>query len=270
MTLVTAVAERHVVVQHRRRGHAMRKSAVAAAITLVLVGAACGDGDGKAGEQSLARSGAAEVTSGAAGIMVTGTGEVRGRPDTLTMSLGVRVTRPTVAVASGDAAAATDGVLASLSAAGVAKEDIQTVAYSIYPQYGPPTSSQTQPQVSGYTVSNVVRVKIRDIAKAGPVIDAAVAAGGNETVVQGVAFSLEDASESIGQARERAWADASAKATALARLAGVPLGAAVEISESTDGGVVRAVSEASAVATPIEPGQVTTSVVITVRFAFGG
>jgi uncharacterized protein YggE len=115
-----------------------------------------------------------------------------------------------------------------------------------------------------------VRVKIRDIAKAGPVIDAAVAAGGDETVVQGGAFSLEDASESIGQARERAWADANAKATALARLAGVPLGAAVQISESTDGGVARAVSEASAAATPIEPGQVTTSVVVTVRFGFGG
>jgi uncharacterized protein YggE len=247
----------------------MRKSIIAAAFALALAGAACGGGDGQGDEQSLARSEAAEGSSSPAGVTVTGIGEVRGRPDTVTMSLGVSVTRPTVAVASGDAATATDGVLAALGAAGIAKEDIQTLDYSIYPQYSPPTGSEARPRVSGYTVSNVVRVKVHDIAKAGPVIDAAVAAGGDEIVVQGVAFSLEDASESIAEARARAWADANAKATALAQLAGVPLGAAVHVSESTDGGVLRGVSDASAVATPIEPGQVTTSVAVTVRFAFG-
>ena len=211
------------------------------------------------------------VADTAPGILVVGLGEVRGRPDTLTLSLGVNVTRPTVSAATADAANAADNVLAALASGGVAKDDTQTRDYAIYPQYATQTSPDAPPKITGYTVTNVVVVKIRDLAKAGAVIDTAAAAGGDEVIVQGVAFTLEDSAALLGQARERAWQDAKAKATELARLAGVPLGAAVQISETTSGGNAPMMAgEAARASTPIEPGLVTTSVVITVRFGLGG
>lgn len=254
------------------------------AVCMLAASSCAGDDDGDAlpifagGLQSggvglsSAQPGTPLAGDAAPGIVVTGMGEVRGRPDTLTLSLGVNVTRKTVGEATADAATAADKVLAALAASGVAKDDTQTRDYSIYPQYAPQTSPDGPPRITGYTVSNVVVVKIRDLAKAGAVIDAAAAAGGDEVIVQGVAFTLEDASALVGQARERAWQDAKAKAGDLARLAGVPLGAAVQISETTSGGSppVMASGEAARASTPIEPGLVTTSVVITVRFALAG
>ncbi len=260
-----------------------RLASVGLAICLLAAGGCAGDdGDDaqpvfasavQSGSIGLSGTQSGVQMSGDAipGILVTGTGEVRGRPDTLTLSLGVTVTRKTVSEATADAATAADKVLGALAGSGVAKDDTQTRDYSIYPQYSPQTSADAPPRITGYTVSNVVGVKIRDLAKAGAVIDAAAAAGGDEVIVQGVAFTLEDSTALLGQARERAWQDAKAKAGELARLAGVPLGAAIQISETTSGGSPPTIAsgEAARASTPIEPGLVTTSVVITVRFALG-
>ena len=203
------------------------------------------------------------------GVVVTGVGEVRGRPDTLSVSLGVSVTRKTVSEATTEAASLADKLLATLKDNGVAADDVQTRDYSISPPYAPQPTDGTAPRINGYTVSNIVQVTVRDVSKAGKLIDPAAAAGGNDVVVQGVWFSLEDNAAFLKQAREHAWQDAKAKATELAGLAGVTLGAAVQISETTTGGGAPAMGgarSADAAATPIVPGTVTTSVVLTVWF----
>jgi len=203
------------------------------------------------------------------GISVSGTGEVYGTPDTLDMSFGVSVQRPTVEQAVADAAALADELISTLEANGVATEDVQTANYSIYPQYD---YSGELVKITGYQVDNTVSAKIRDVSAAGSVIDAVAANGSDEVQISGVSFSIEDDAELIASARAAAWADAEAKAKQLADLAGVTLGRAVTISESfgMDQPVplYRGLDEMAAVdaVTPIEPGRQQVTVSLQVRF----
>ena len=208
----------------------------------------------------------------ASGIAVSGTGEVYGTPDTLQMRFGVSVLRPTVEQAVGDAAGLAEGLISSLTSAGVAEDDIQTANYSINPEYD---YSGDQRRLIGYRVDNTVVAKIRDLDAAGSVIDATVSSVGDEIQVSGVSFSIEDDTELIAAARTAAWDDALAKAEQLATLAGIALGEAVMISESFSSPaplpVYRdfAAADEAAFETPIEAGQQQVAVTLQVRFATG-
>jgi hypothetical protein len=211
-------------------------------------------------------------TAAASGIAVSGRGEVYGTPDTLQMTFGVTVLRPTVQRAVDDAAELADGLITSLEGSGVASEDIQTSNYSIYPEYDWRNDERT---LLGYRVSNNVVAKIRDIDAAGSVIDDAVAEVGDEIQISGVSFSIEDDAELIAAARDAAWADARAKAEQLAALAGLDLGKAVMIAESVSSVAPVPVYYAdyaeemagAGVSTPIEAGEQQVAVNLEVRFA---
>jgi len=210
------------------------------------------------------------AASGAAsGIAVSGRGEVYGTPDTLQMSFGVSVLRPTVQQAVSDAASLADGLISTLESNGVASEDIQTSNYGIYPEYDYRNDVQ---KIRGYRVNNTVVAKIRDIESAGSVIDAAVAGGSDEIQVSGVSFSIEDDEELITAARDAAWEDAHAKAQQLADLAGLTLGKAVTINESFSSNqpvpMYRAYDEMAGAeaTTPIEPGEQQVAVTLQIRF----
>jgi uncharacterized protein YggE len=204
----------------------------------------------------------------ATGISVSGTGTVVGAPDTLTMSFGVRVVADTVSEAVATASSRADAVIAALVDNGVAEDDIQTTNYSIYPRYDYRNNTEI---LIGYEVSNDVTAKIRDIASSGATIDAVTAAGGDDVVVSGVSFSIEDDAALIDAAREAAWNDAKAKAEQLAALGGVGLGAPTTISETFTTppppiAYASDVAGAAESATPIAPGQQDVVVTITVQF----
>ncbi|GBD85363.1 26 kDa periplasmic immunogenic protein precursor [bacterium BMS3Abin02] len=201
------------------------------------------------------------------GIQVTGQGKVGGTPDTLTIDLGVSVRGDTVTEAVQDAAVLADRLIAALENGGIAEQDIQTVNYSIFPEYDYRNDTR---KLLGYRVTNTVSAKIRDIATAGSVIDAATAAGGDAVQVSGVQFSLEDNESLLKAARERAWKDAQAKAEQLAALSGVTLGPPTSISETLTtppAPVFRAASDIETAATPIQPGSQTVTVTLSVEFS---
>ncbi|MBM3696253.1 MAG: DUF541 domain-containing protein, partial [Actinobacteria bacterium] len=106
----------------------MRKVLMLVAAGALLL-AACGSG-----EESLVTPAGSDgsITSG---INVSGQGKVTGKPDTLTVSLGVSVLRPTVDRATGDAAALAAAIIDALKGSGVAEADIQTANYTINPEY---------------------------------------------------------------------------------------------------------------------------------------
>ncbi len=242
----------------------MKRIALLAAATALLAAACAEPSD------VVVQAGAGDT---APGISVTGEGRVSGVPDTLTVNVGVSVLRDSVDTAVGDAAALADAMIAALREQGVAEEDIRTVDYSIFPEYDFTGNRQV---LRGYRVSNQVEVKIRDLDNAGQVLDAVTAQTGDETQVSGVRFSLEDNEGLVAAARANAWADAEAKASQLAGLAGVELGAPVEIVEtlSPEPPVIfqeRAAFEAAAdAATPIEAGQLSVTVTVNVRYGLGG
>ncbi len=134
-----------------------------------------------------------------------------------------------MAQATEEAATRATDLREALTAHGVAEVDIQTANYSIYPVYDHRSEARL---LIGYRVSNDVRVKIRDVGRAGESIDAASGRGGDEVVVQGVSFSLEDNEPLVLAARQVAWKDANGKAEQPARLAGVGLGTPTTITES--------------------------------------
>jgi len=182
------------------------------------------------GCQAAAQSSGA--TNQQTGISVSGEGKVTVTPDIANIQLGIQAQALTVADAQSQAIKAMNDVMAALKANGVADQDIQTQYYNVQQVTTWDTNKQQQ-IVTGYMVSNVVNAKIRDVTKAGSVIDAVTAAGGDLTRVNSIQFALNDPTTSIDKAREIAMANAYDTATQLAKLAGVKLGKPISISESS-------------------------------------
>ena len=208
------------------------------------------------------------------GIWVTGTGEVSAVPDIVNLRLGIEATETSVAEAQTKAAEAMNDVMTALTDNGVAEKDIQTQYFSIR-QVTRWDRDKEQEVVIGYRVANMVTAKIRDIDKTGDIIDAVAEAGGDLTRIDSIDFSIDDPSEYYEEAREEAIADAKAKAEQLARLAGVSLGKATYISESTYVPRIypqvaiemEVMEEVAPPATPISPGEAEISLTVQVGYA---
>jgi len=206
------------------------------------------------------------------GIWVNGQGKVTVTPDIAYISMGVSAQAATVTEAQAQAAAAMDKVIAALKSNGVAEKDIQTQYYNIQ-QLTRYDNVTQQSVVTGYMVSNSVNVKIRDVGKAGVIIDAVAAAGGDYTRINGVNFSIDKPEQYYAQAREQAMADAKTKANQLAQLAGVTLGRATYITESTSSPYVpypypiKAADAVQSSTTYITPGEMDVTVSVQVAYA---
>jgi len=200
-------------------------------------------------------------------IVVGGTGRVSVAPDTALLTLGVESQAPTLAEATADAARRMSAVVARIKALGVADADIATVTYSVDPRTAPiDPARRDPPRIVGHQVSNIAQVTVRKLTEAGPILDAAVAAGAN--AVRGIRFTLADSTAAQAEARKRAVADALAKARQLAAAAGVTLGPVLTIRETaTPQPVPMRAMALSAVSTPIEPGQLDVAVTIELRQA---
>jgi len=148
------------------------------------------------------------------------------------LSLGIEAQEASVADAQSKATEAMNKVMDALTSNGMAKKDIQTQYFNI--QKVTRWDDKTQQEITlGYRVTNTVTAKIRDIDKAGTIVDAVALAGGDLTRIDSIGFSVDKPEAYYGEARDKAMADAKAKASQLASLAGVTLGKPTYISEST-------------------------------------
>lgn len=146
-----------------------------------------------------------------------------------------------------------------LKSEGIEGKDIKTVGYSLSPdyRYDPQTERNF---ITGYTLTQTVLVKMRDLNKVAKVIGGLTPLGVNQ--IGGINFSIEDQENPLSLARGEAMKKAEAKAREMAAQGGARLGRLVNISESQGGfpipyyyaaGTLRA--EPAAVAAPtIEPG----------------
>jgi uncharacterized protein len=204
------------------------------------------------------------------GITVTGIGHSSVPPDLMTVGLGISVLAATVADARALASSKAMALISSLKDRGVNDDDIQTTHYTIHPEYD---HEDGRRNLRGYRVSNDVEVTLRDLDSAGELLDAATAAGGDETNVNNISFAVEDQGPARERARELAWDDAVARAEHLARLSGWELGKAMSIVETTNRqpGPIPAprLAMLEADATPIEAGATAVTVTLEVRFALG-
>ena len=170
------------------------------------------------------------------GIWVTGQGRVTVKPDLAILNLGVEAREATVSAARASASDAMTRVITALKGQGIEDVDIRTRYFNIQPITLYQEKSQngyrySEPQIVGYVVANQVSVKVRDLDGVGPILDDAVAAGGDLIRVQGISFTVEDPVLYTAQAREAAVRDALAKAKQLASLTNVTVGKLMYISE---------------------------------------
>lgn len=160
------------------------------------------------------------------GITARGIGTVSSKPDTLTVEIGVQ-TRGRAAQEALDAnSRLATSTIDALRAAGVAEADLRTSQLSISPTQDPNSG-----RITGYEVSNLLTATLRDIERAGAVIDAAGGAAGDAIRVQQLAFSIADDSAPRAEARADAVRKAQEQARQLADAAGVALGPIRSITE---------------------------------------
>lgn len=216
---------------------------------------------------AVTRAGEAPAAAGeqGEGITVQGSGTVTSVPDRAQLSFGVETQAATAKAALAANSAEMRKVIAALKAAGA--NDVQTQSVSLYPRYADSTGSASG-GVQGYVAQNSVSATIRELDRAGAVIDAAVGAGANQ--VSGPALSRGDQDELYRQALRAAVADARARAQALAAAANVTLGRVTQIVESGSApppGVLYASKASDESGTPIEPGEQQLVASVTVTFA---
>jgi hypothetical protein len=203
-------------------------------------------------------------------ITVPGTGRVTVEPDVASLRLGVNIQRDSAGQAREDAANTMGAILEAITGQGVARQDIRTSLVNLGPVMD---YSDGGPRIVGYQLVNSVDVTLRDLERAGAVIDSALGAGAS--TLDSLDFRLEDPTAAAEQARTLAMDDARARAAAIARAAGEKLGKVVSVSEAEHGGgggpipFARAMAMEAKAETPVEAGTQQITVSVTVTFALG-
>jgi len=159
-------------------------------------------------------------------ITAQGVGKVTGTPDVVTITLGVETRSTSAQSALEENNKLAGDAIAGLKESGVAAEDLQTSQLSVYSTF------DDKGKVTGYQVTNMVTAKLRDISKAGAVIDAAGKSAGDAIRVQQLSFAIDDDSAPRAAARADAVKQAQAQAKQLADAAGVALGPIHSITET--------------------------------------
>lgn len=124
-------------------------------------------------------------------ISVSGTASTTIKPDLLNVQFGVEVQKPTAKEALDANSAMMSQVVDAIKVVGITESEISTAQFSIYPVYESYQEKETgiyKQKLTGYSVSNIIKVKTTKLDLVSNVIDAAVAAGVNR--VDSVFFSL--------------------------------------------------------------------------------
>jgi uncharacterized protein YggE len=238
----------------------------------VAVVAAVDDGPSAANAQTTSTTTAPGGESSSAAplrtVTVTADGNASGTPDTAIVQLGVQTQAPKANDALDQANQKAAQLLDVLKVGGVEKKDITTSNVFVYPQY-----SNDGRTITGYQAGNTVSVKIRDISKAGTIIDAAAGAVGDEIVLQGISFTIDDTGALRQAARDDAVKNSKAQADQLAAATGLKVGDVVSIIEGSVPTSVPPVPYAADAAggreagsVPIEPGQQELTLSVTVVY----
>jgi uncharacterized protein YggE len=204
-------------------------------------------------------------------LTVVGSGTAAAAPDVLVVTLGTETRAGTVAEALDSSVRPMTEMIATLRAGGADRVDLTTRSATVRQMW------DGRGAVVGYSATQQLTARFHDLGGAGALVSAAVVAGGDSARLHSVSYEVSDNRAVQEQARARAWENAHAKASQLARLAGRTLGQVVRIRETNDAGprpqgevMLLAASAESAAPMPLEPGATTVTVAIEVEWAFLG
>lgn len=190
-------------------------------ITLALSLVGCAGGAAAPAETTVRLYQAGEPET----ITVVGKSGMEATPDVAKVSLGVSSRAATPSIAREENTAAINATLAALAEMGIEEKDIQTTNMNMWNNY------DSNGNLTGYRMSTDLTVYVRDITKAGDVVDAAIAAGANE--LNGVSYLLSNEDEMYNTALADAIALARTKAEVLAEAAGKTVGQVKKVDETS-------------------------------------
>lgn len=213
-------------------------------------------------------------------LSISAEATINREPDIAYINAGVQEERPTASEAMQAQAQSMTGVFEALEAAGVAKKDMQTSNFSLWPRYDyietkqKDGTSRGEQRLAGYTASNQLTVKVRDLDNLGSTLDSLVKAGGN--TFNSLNFALDDDSEVRDEARRKAMTDAIERAKLYADAAGLRVLRIVTVSESGNYNPPMPMVRMSAMAkaedsysTPTAGGEVGYTATVNVTFELG-
>ncbi|WP_164661088.1 SIMPL domain-containing protein [Tropicibacter sp. Alg240-R139] len=207
-------------------------------------------------------------------IQVSGQAQVQAEPDQALINLGVTNEAATAAEAMDATSQALAEVIARLKDQGVEARDIQTQQVSLHPiwsQKVDKSTGQNRNHITGFSASNILAVRVKDMDKLGVILGEVVGDGVND--FQGLRFLVQDPKPLVDQARADAVKDAMDRAQQLAEAAGVKLGDVLSISENSVQPYARganarfAAMESAAV--PIEVGEISYQSTVSMVFVIG-
>jgi uncharacterized protein len=207
----------------------------------------------------------AASTNPPATITVTGTGTVQGAPDTLSFSIGVDSVAANAVAALEENNAHVKALESTLVRYGVLSKDLQTSNLDIYQR----TNNEGQP--TGWEVDDSLNVTVRDLKKAGVIIDAAAHTAGDGISFGGVTFSISNDSAYLAAARKQAMQSAMTEASQLAAGAGHTVTGILRVTDQESGASSPPLpfayfDHAATSAVPIEAGRQPVDVQVTVVY----
>ncbi len=161
-------------------------------------------------------------------LSVSGSGMVQGAPDQAAITLGVVTQAETAAEAQQENAVKATAIRNALTALGIEDSDIKTEEYNFRPEY---SREGVERVVVGYTASNTMHVRVRNVAVVGDVVDAVLTNGAN--TIHSLDFSIRDTDELRKRALESAVKDARSKADAIAHALGKSIVGVHHVTENT-------------------------------------
>lgn len=162
-------------------------------------------------------------------LHVTGRARVSETPDRVYIDIGVTTRARSSEAAASRNARQLSAVIGAVKRAAGPGALLTTTEYSVSPDYNYPPHGE--PAIVGYTVSNVVRVRLDDLRKIGAVIDAATRQGSNN--IRDIRFAVRDEQSPRAQALRRAALSARQDAQALADALGLRIVRVLSVDEES-------------------------------------
>lgn len=185
------------------------------------------------------------------------------------VNLDLRITRDGTSVSQTlrDVDEIVTAVRSALADAGIPDRDVATTSTGIHQRY------DHQGQVAtGFSGHHTLRVGVRDLDTVSALVDTVVQTAGDALLIDGITLAIADPEPLLATARERAFADARARAQEYARFAGRELGEIVWMGDAASGPEPRPYAMRAEAAMSdslsVVPGESTVTARLSVRWAW--
>ncbi|MBE4907448.1 SIMPL domain-containing protein [Bacillus luteolus] len=202
-------------------------------------------------------------------IEVEGIGQLKVRPDIVSVRFGVLTEGMDVQNAQDENAKIINDIIEAIVNAGVQKNQIETVSFSVSPQY---QYTNNEKILQGYEVRHLLSVRLDDVQKAGVIYDIAFNEGAN--IAENPIFMVENEQAYQMEALQKALQNAVIKATTIANTLGVTLSQQpLRVEEISTNFIpreygVQEVAASMGTATPIQVREIEFQARVEVQFTF--